>query len=137
MKVTVLILLAAACGAALGWIAKPQPQLHIQAQVESVARAEPAPPRPGAALLKLVHRCVRELDPEMKGAGGAALRIDALSLQPYADNFANGPLYELPEASSRSWHVRIEEEYPHRTVPSGFELRVNVVTGECSNVVRD
>jgi hypothetical protein len=92
----------------------------------------------GQRLLGLVNACAKSLFPESIGVGGNALRYDAMTLNPYASQRRNGEgLYILPEPSTGSWHVRIEEEHPHNSIPNGVEFAVNPSTGACTRVIMD
>ncbi len=100
-----------------------------------------APPVAGEELLKMVNRCALELFPKSLGVGGNPLRFDSLKLSPYGHHFrTKGGLFELPEAETPSWHVRIEEEPSSGAavqIPNGVEFRVNPRSGACSHVVMD
>ncbi len=86
------------------------------------------------ALLGSVHRCIEELTPDMKGVSGNPLRLDSLKLSPHQTRFVKeGPVYEIPDTESRLWHIRIEEEHPHRSIPNGMEYYLDVETGRCSH----
>lgn len=93
---------------------------------------------PGEPLLKIAHRCAGELFPEGKGVAGQRLRYDAMALSPHRHRFASaGPTYEIPEPTSTTWHVRIEEEHPHRQTPNGAEYVIDVARGTCVRAPMD
>jgi len=108
-----------------------------QDQPAVLSQPSESPPIAGEALLALANHCALELFPKSLGTGGNPLRFDSLKLSPYGHHFGAKALFELPEAQTPSWHVRIEEEPPHSSIPNGVEFSVNPSSGACGHVSMD
>ena len=112
--------------------------LHQPAPSSSTCPPPPTAPVAGQQLLELAHQCAQALYPRSEGVGGNPLRFDAMSLSPHTELFAErGAVYQLPEPRTSVWHVRIEEEHPHTSIPNGAEFTVHAVSGDCAHVPMD